>query len=227
MDLQDKWLKTPSSMREIKEVIGIEKFLTTLPLKKRAWVKERKPETCVKAGELADEYELARNLESQDRAADILPRKPPSVTPKKWCSYCKTAGHVKGECSKLAQKRERDAGPNQREAPEPTRKLPIHCFNCKKEGHIAAKCPGEPALLCEKSTTVGARSNTVDVWQRTGTVEGQFVPEIVLDTACKRTMVRQELVPPWKIIEGDVATIRCGHNQVCSWGYCIIPTGQR
>ena len=212
MDLQDKWLKTPSSMREIKEVIGIEQFLTTLPLEKRAWVKERKPETCVKAGELADEYELARNLESQDKAADILPRKPPSVTPKKWCGYCKTAGHVKGECSKLAQKRERDAGPNHREAPKPTRKPPIRCFNCKKEGHIAAKCPGEPALLCEKSTTVGARSNTVDVWQRTGTVEGQFVPEIVLDTACKRTMVRQELVPPWKIIEGDVATIRCAHG---------------
>ena len=51
-------------------MIGIEQFLTTLPLEKRAWVKERKPETCVKAGELADEYELARNLESQDRAAD-------------------------------------------------------------------------------------------------------------------------------------------------------------
>ena len=108
MDLQDKWIKTPSSMREIKEVIGIEQFLTTLPLEKRAWVKERKPETCVKAGELADEYELARNLESQDRAVDNLPRKPPSVTPKKWCSYCKTAGHVKGECSKLAQKQERE-----------------------------------------------------------------------------------------------------------------------
>ena len=25
-------------------------------------------------------------------------------------------------------------------------------------------------------------------------------------------MVRQELVPPWKIIEGDVATIRCAHG---------------
>ena len=212
MDLQDKWLKTPSSVQEIKEVIGIEQFLTTLPLEKRAWVKERKPDTCVKAGELADEYELARILESQDRAADTLPRKLPPVTSKKWCSYCKTAGHVKGECSKLAQKRERDPGPNTREAPEPTRKPPIRCFNCKREGHIAAKCPGEPALLCEKSTTVGARLNTVDVWQRTGTVEGQFVPEIVLDTACKRTMVRQELVPPWKIIEGDVATIRCAHG---------------
>ena len=50
----------------------------------------------------------------------------------------------------------------------------------------------------------------MDVWQWIGTVEGRFVPEIVLDTACKRTMVRQELVPPWKIIEGD--TIRCAHG---------------
>ena len=52
----------------------------------------------------------------------------------------------------------------------------------------------------------------MDIWQRTGTVEGQFVPEIVLDTACKRTMVRQELVLLWKIIEGDVATIRHVHG---------------
>ena len=97
-------------------------------------------------------------------------------------------------------------------APGPTRKPPIHCYNCKKAGHIAANCPGESVLLCEKSATVGARPATVDVWQRTGTVEGQYVPEIVLDTACKRTMIRKELVPPWKIIEGDIATIRCAHG---------------
>ena len=52
----------------------------------------------------------------------------------------------------------------------------------------------------------------MDIWQRTGTVKGQFIPEIVLDTACKRTMIRQELVLLWKIIEGDVATIRHVHG---------------
>ena len=41
------------------------------------------------------------------------------------------------------------------------------------------------------------------MWQRTGTVEGKFASEIVLNTACKRTMVRQEL---------DVATIKCAHG---------------
>ena len=35
-----------------------------------------------------------------------------------------------------------------------------------------------------------------------------------MDTACKRTMVHQELVPPEKIIEGDVATIRCAHGDI-------------
>ena len=194
----------------------MEQFLNTLPLEKRAWVGERKPMTCVQAGELADEYELVRSPESQDpsKAGDIQPRKQVLETPKKWCSYCKTAGHVKGDCRKLALSRERDVGATNREvpAPGPTRKPPIHCYNCKKAGHIAANCPGESVLLCEKSATVGARPATVDVWQRTGTVEGQFVPEIVLDTACKRTMIRKELVPPWKIIEGDIATIRCAHG---------------
>ena len=194
----------------------MEQFLNTLPLEKRAWVSERKPTTCVQAGELADEYELVKSQESQDpsKAGDILPRKQVLETPKKWCGYCKTAGHVKGDCRKLALKRERDAGATNREvpAPGPTRKPPIHCYNCKKAGHIAANCPGECVLLCEKSATVGARPATVDVWQRKGTVEGQFVPEIVLDTACKHTMIRKELVPPWKIIEGDIATIRCAHG---------------
>ena len=214
MDLQNKWLKSHSTVEAIREAIGIEQFLNTLPLEKRAWVSERKPTTCVKAGELADEYELARSQEAQDRAGNCSPGKQPLSTPKKWCSYCKTPGHIKSECRKLMLKKEKDPGTTNREAPvpEPSRKPPVRCYNCKKEGHIAVNCPGEPVLFCEKSVTTGARPPAIDVWQRTGMVEGQFVPEIVLDTACKRTMVRQELVPPWKIIEGDVATIRCAHG---------------
>ena len=91
-------------------------------------------------------------------------------------------------------------------------RLSLRCFNYKKEGHIAANCPSEPVLLCQSPTNVDARPPKIDVWHRTGTVEGQFVNEIVLDTACKRTIVHQELVPSEKIIEGDVATIRCAHG---------------
>ena len=47
---------------------------------------------------------------------------------------------------------------------EPGRRPPLRCFNCKREGHIAANCPGEPVLLSQMPATVGARPSKVDVW---------------------------------------------------------------
>ena len=38
-------------------MVGLEQFLKTLPLEERLWVQEKKPETCIQAGELVDEYE--------------------------------------------------------------------------------------------------------------------------------------------------------------------------
>ena len=36
--------------------------------------------------------------------------------------------------------------------------------------------------------------------------------QIVLDTGCSRTMVRRDLVPGHKLIEGDAVIIRCAHG---------------
>ena len=47
---------------------------------------------------------------------------------------------------------------------------------------------------------------------RSGQIEGICVDQIVLDTGCSRTMVRQDLVPGHKLIEGDAVTIRCAHG---------------
>ena len=90
MDLQSKWLKAHITVQGIKEAIGTEQFLNSLSMEKRAWVSDKKPTTCVQAGELADEYELARNQnqEPQDKV-DNPPRKQSLGTPKKWCSYCR------------------------------------------------------------------------------------------------------------------------------------------
>lgn len=46
---------------------------------------------------------------------------------------------------------------------------------------------------------------------RSGTVEGTLVTDILLDTGCTRTLVRRELVPREKILDGEVA-IRCAHG---------------
>lgn len=70
------------------EVIGNEQFLNCLSTEKRLWVLERKPKTCVEAGEIADEYEQVWKQEER----------PPS-TPIK-CHYCGRVGHMEKECPK-------------------------------------------------------------------------------------------------------------------------------
>lgn len=87
----------------MKEAIAVEQFLNTSPLEKRALISDKKPNSCVAAGELADEYELARSQESQPQV-----KRQPSEATKKWCGYCKTSGHEKGECRKLRARQERD-----------------------------------------------------------------------------------------------------------------------
>ena len=70
MDLQMKWLKNCTTVEDVQEVLGIEQFLNTLKPEKKLWVMEHKPETCLKAGELADEYELARQQEPRVERVD-------------------------------------------------------------------------------------------------------------------------------------------------------------
>ena len=125
--------------------------------------------------------------------------------PKRWCTHCKTSGHVRDQCWKLQAKTEKENQPGDASKEAVTReqgKRPrIKCFNCRQEGHIAANCPGEPALLCDATPVTGSKSPEIETWRRSGKVEGKFAPDIVLDTGCKRIMVHRELVPPEKIKE--------------------------
>ena len=50
-----------------------------------------------------------------------------------------------------------------------TKRKPVKCYNCEMTGHFAAD----------------ARMSI----QRTGAVEGMYVPDVVLDTGCTQTMV--------------------------------------
>ena len=63
---------------------------------------------------------------------------------------------------------------------------------------------GQSSLNCE-STTYQLGFRQLFVCQ-SGQVEGNDVEQIVLDTSCSRTMVRQDLVPEGKIIKGDAVT---------------------
>jgi hypothetical protein len=188
MDVQTKWLKKCTTVAEMQEMIGVEQFLNTLPMEKKLWVMEKKPGTCVKAGELADEYEQARRQVQPGVAAEKPTR--PNSAQRKEQKKCGRTGHLEHECR---TKKTAASGQNS-----------IKCYNLKKNGHIAANCPNKQVYFCSEKEDTGV--------YRSGLVEGQEVGKILLDTGCSRTMVQRALVPGHKYLEGDAVTIRCAHG---------------
>ena len=142
MDTLAKWLKEYTE--QIREVLGIEQLLDTLSVDKRLWLIERKPKTCVQAGELLDEYETARRREGEQiEIPSGLVENTGASTAK--CSYCGRAGHEEEECRKKARDlKGKSAIPK--------------CYKCGKVGHIARFCRDKGALLCmENSESLVAR----------------------------------------------------------------------
>lgn len=96
-------MKGKTTVDEVQQVIGIEQLLNSLPLEKRLWLVEKKPESCVMAGELVDEFEQTRRRGAEGK----LPREFPILVKKSvLCSYCKRNGHVEGDC----RRKKKDVG---------------------------------------------------------------------------------------------------------------------
>ena len=88
-----------------------------LPTEKKLWVAERKPKSCIQAGELADKYE-------QVRKKDLPPIHKSTRKEGVKCHYWSKMGHLEKDCrKKMADSKERI------------------CFHCRNPGHIANQCP--------------------------------------------------------------------------------------
>ena len=76
---------------------------------------------------------------------------------RKWCSYCKIQVRLRDDCRKLQDKKEKEGSSHQgaTRSQEHGSKPLIKCFNSKQEGHIASKCPGEPAMLSSGDVSGG------------------------------------------------------------------------
>ena len=62
--------------------------------------------------------------------------------------------------------------------------------------------------------------------KRSGAVEGTAVDNILLDTGCSRTLVRQELVPRRKIVEGEAVAIRCANGDTVLYLVQMVVDGR-
>ena len=223
LDLQNKWLRNCTSVKKMAELICLEQFYETLPVEIKTWVRDKKPETCQQAGELADEYVQTRQISP----TPIVHSHNRSFVSQKRCFSCNQVGHFVKDCpvnkndDNIRAEKEESSGSksvikiksNNTVATGRSRgeQSNVKCYNCGQRGHISTKCPSA-ALFCRleqpkqvlPANQTGFRPSSVC---RNGLVEGIQVDQIVLDTGCSRTMVRQDLVPESKIIEGDAVTI--------------------
>ena len=133
MEWQAKWLKECHTVEDVMNAVGKEQFLNTLPTVKKWWVLDRKPETCVQAGELADEYEKARRPETEILAS-YTPK--PNLVGSCECQYCGKSGHAEDDCYK--RKRE-----------ESQRSRSTQCYHCKKQGHMSWESPRK-SMVCKE-----------------------------------------------------------------------------
>ena len=209
MDLQKKWLKEYTTVEGILEAVGLEQFLNSLPMEKRVWVHERKPKTCVAAGELLDQYEQVRR---QDPGVELQQKSAGAFSSGKGSSAEEESSS--GTAERRMQQLRRSAGKG------------VRCFGCGQLGHVRKDCldkrPAEKVMFSVDTKQPSCEEDKDLKVKRQGFVEGQKVQDILLDTGCTRTLVHADLVPSQKVLEGDVVTIKCAHGDTRTYPTAIV-----
>ena len=134
--------------RECWEQVAIEQLLSTLPRDVHIWVRERKPETVIKAGQLADDYALARKqiigITNADQKTNV--QQQPEVVQ---CQYCNKKGHLARECRKATADQARKNEGTQDATKFRRDRSAVRCYSCQQVGHIASKCPSKPGMYID------------------------------------------------------------------------------
>ena len=96
---------------------------------------------------------------------------------------------------------------------------PLVCYNCGGRGHMTRQC-STSALFCgvKSFTRYSAKRKRVNQpFQCKGTVEGQLINYIGLDTGCSRTLVRSDLLREKDFSQGGTVIVQCAHENVVTY----------
>ena len=194
-DLFFKWTKGCKTVEQLGDLMILEQLVNALQTEVRVWVMERKPKTLAEAAtcKLADNYLSAQKQNGNQLGQERKFDQKAAVDGKK-----KT---VSESSSKQGSEPKGDDAPRIAVGKRSSRGE-IRCVNCKETGHMARDCPSN-ALF-------GGEQGMQEI-KHSGVVEGKAVDDM-LDTSCSRTMVRGDLVPREKILEGRGAVVRCAHG---------------
>ena len=70
-------------------------------------------------------------------------------------------------------------------------------------------CPEKGTLLCQGRRCQKEKDTSLN---NTGSVDDQYMKNILLDTGCSRTMVKKRQVLQVRILEGKIVYVLCAHG---------------
>ena len=197
-DLLERWTVGCRSVAELREML--------LPPELRIWVNERKPKSADEAATLADDYMTARRTGKHWKETGGKERLVVTQLSTRVGLIAGGATYANGLDILLTtvplKESERTPALDTKKG-KPTSKN-IKCYSCGNLGHMSMQCP-DKAWFCGGG--IPKRMS-----RRSGLVVKTRVKDIVLDTGCTRTMVRRDLVPEDKLLEGEAVAVWCAHG---------------